>query len=168
VTPNVGSNNLTVLVGDGRGGFAPAAGSPISVAARPYFVALGDVDGDHKLDLAAAHDDITLITVLLGDGRGGFRPAPGSPVDAGARGGEVVLADLNGDARRDLVTGTAADTVVVLLGDGRGGFAPASGSPYATGRGPWAVAVADVDGDGKPDILTANFDDNNVRILLGN
>jgi len=168
VTPNVGSNNVTVLLGDGSGRFAPAAGSPLAVATRPYFVALGDLDGNHKLDLAVAHDDITLITVLLGDGRGGFRPAPGSPVDAGARGFEVLLVDINGDARLDLVTGTAADTVVVLLGDGSGRFRPAPGSPYAAGRGPWGVAVADINGDGKPDILTANFDDNNVKILLGN
>ena len=168
VTPNVGSNNVTVLLGDGRGGFAPAPASPLAVATRPYFVALGDLNGDRKLDLAVAHDDITLITVLLGDGRGGFRPAPGSPLDAGARGGEVLLVDVNGDARLDLVTGTDANTVVVLLGDGSGRFRPAPGSPFATGRGPWGVAAADINGDGKLDILTANFDDNNVKILLGN
>lgn len=168
VTPNVGSNNVTVLLGDGRGGFAPAPASPLAVATRPYFVALGDLNGDRRLDLAVAHDDITLITVLLGDGRAGFRPAPGSPLDAGARGGEVLLVDVNGDARLDLVTGTDANTVVVLLGDGSGRFRPAPGSPYAAGRGPWGVAVADINGDGKLDILTANFDDDVVRILLRN
>jgi len=89
-------------------------------------------------------------------------------VNAGARAGEIVLADVNGDSRLDLVTGTAANTVVVLLGDGAGRFRPAPGSPYPTGRGPWGVAVADVNGDGKPDILTANFEDDSVRILLGN
>ena len=103
-----------------------------------------------------------------GWGGGGFEPAPGSRLGAGARGGEVLLVDVNGDARLDLVTGTDANTVVVLLGDGSGRFRPAPGSPFATGRGPWGVAAADINGDGKLDILTANFDDNNVKILLGN
>ena len=167
VAPNVGSNSVTVLLGDGRGGFLAAAGSPIAVATRPYGVALGDLNADGRLDAVISHDDITLITILLGDGRGGFRPAPGSPHDVGQRAGRLVLADLNRDGRLDLASGTAADTVVVLLGNARGRFAPAPGSPLAAGPGPWAVAVADVNGDGKLDILTANFQADSVTIMLG-
>jgi hypothetical protein len=82
------------------------------------------------------------------------------------RAGRLVLADLNGDRRLDLASGTAADTIVVLLGNGRGGFTPAPGSPLAAGPGPWAVEVADVNGDAKLDILTANFEDGTVTVLL--
>lgn len=166
VTPNVGSNNLTVLLGDGRGGFSPAPASPLVVQIRPYFVALADFNGDHNLDIAASHDDITLISVLLGDGHGGFRPAPGSPFDIGERGGEICVGDMNADSRLDLVTGTNGNDVRVLLGDGRGAFRPAPGSPFSVGRGPWGVALADSNRDGKLDILTANFDTNDVTVLL--
>jgi hypothetical protein len=166
VVPNVGSNNISVLLGDGKGGFRAAAGSPISVTARPYAVALGRLDGDRRHDVVVSHDDTSVLTILLGNGLGGFRPAPSSPYDLGHRAGRLALADLNSDGRLDLAAGTAAHTVVVLFGDGRGGFTPAPGSPFAAGRGPWAVAVGDVNGDAKLDILTANFEDGTVTVLL--
>src|SRR5437879_2392271 len=67
--------SVTVLLGDGRGGFRPAPSSPTGLAVSPGEMALGDVDGDGKLDLALTEHDSYGVTVLLGDGRGGFRPA---------------------------------------------------------------------------------------------
>ena len=167
VTPNVGSNDVSVLLGDGRGGFAVAAGSPYAVANRPYYIAIGDVSGDAKPDLMMTHDDINLMTTLLGDGRGEFAPAPASPYDLGRRAFRLVTADINKDARADLVIGTeASDSVTVLLSSERGGYTHAAGSPYTAGRSP-KVAVGDVNGDGKPDIITANNESGDVTVLLG-
>jgi len=167
VTPNVGSNNVTVLLGDGRGGFRAAANSPHAVANRPYYIAIGDVSGDGNPDLITTHDDINLITTLLGDGRGGFAAAPASPFDVGRRAFKLVTADVTGDARMELVIGTeASDSVAVLLGNERGGYTPAAGSPYTAGRNP-RVATGDVNGDGKPDIITANNGSADITVLLG-
>jgi hypothetical protein len=167
VTPNVGSNNVSVLLGDGRGGFMPAANSPYAVATRPFYIALGDVSGDAKPDLITTHDDINLMTTLLGDGRGGFTAAPSSPFNLGRRAYKLVTVDVNRDARMDLVVGTeGSDSVAVLLSNERGGYTPAAGSPYTAGRNP-RVAVGDVNGDGKPDIITANNGSSNLTVLLG-
>ncbi len=167
VTPNVGSNDLSVLLGDGKGGFTPAARSPYAVAGRPYYVAVGDVNGDASPDLITTHDDINLMTTLLGDGRGGFAPAPHSPFDLGRRAFKLVAADINGDARMDVVVGTEGDdSVSVLLSDGRGGYTPAAGSPYAAGSSP-RVAAGDVNGDGTLDIITANSGAADITVLLG-
>ncbi|MGH9862219.1 MAG: FG-GAP repeat domain-containing protein [Candidatus Acidiferrales bacterium] len=164
--PNVRGNSVSVLLGDGKAGFATAPGSPIATLARPYFTALADVDGNRTLDLLVSHDDTTQFTILLGDGHGGFRPAPGSPMDGGNRGHRIRVGDVNGDGRADFVTGVNGDAVAVLLGNGRGGFAPAPGAPFAVGRGPWSVALADLNGDGRPDVASANSEGNNVTVLL--
>ncbi|HSD29991.1 MAG TPA: VCBS repeat-containing protein [Vicinamibacteria bacterium] len=165
VTPDVESGTLSVLLGDGRGGFERAEGSPIRVTARPYSVAVGDLAGDATLDAVTTHDDVSLVTVLRGDGRGGFRVAPGSPVDVGRRAGKAVIRDLNRDGKSDLVLGSGHG-VIVMLGDGRGGFAPAPGSPLPTGRGSWSVAVGDFDGDGRADVATADVESGSISVLL--
>ena len=70
---------LTALLGCGpadRPLFAPAPGSPIAVAGGPGNVALGDLNGDGKLDLVVACGKDKSVTVLLGQGDGRFRPAP--------------------------------------------------------------------------------------------
>jgi len=164
VTPDVRSNTITVLSGDGTGRFSAAPGSPYGVAFRPYAVALGDLDGDRKPDIVSAHDDITLLTVLLNDGQGRFRPSPGSPVDIGERGGEVVLADFNHDGRLDLATGTAANHLAVWLGDGTGRFSAAPGSPFPAPRGPWNLAVADLNDDGEPDLVVTGLEEGSIRV----
>lgn len=165
VTPNVRGASLSVLLGDGKGAFKAAESTPIAVTARPYFVALADLDGDGTLDAVTSHDDVSLVTALLGDGRGGFRLAPGSPFDVGRRGWKCVLDDLDKDGRRDLVL-AAGGAVVVQLGDGRGRFRSVPGSPFGVGRGAWSVAVGDFDGDGKSDIATADLQAGTVSVLL--
>jgi hypothetical protein len=167
VTPDVRSNTITVLAGDGAGGFSPAEGSPYGVAFRPYAVALGDLNGDRRVDIVSAHDDITLLTVLLNDGKGRFRPSPGSPVDIGERGSEIVLADFNRDGRLDVATGTAADHLSVWLGDGTGRLSAAPGSPYPAPRGPWKLAVGDLNDDGKPDLVVTGLEEGVVTVFLG-
>jgi hypothetical protein len=166
-TPNVGSNNVSVLLGNGMGGFTAAAGSPYRVETRPYYIAIGDVSGDGKPDLITTHDDINLMSTLLGDGRGGFSSPPQSPFDLRLRAFKLVAADVNKDTRMDLVIGTeSSNSVSVLLGNDAGSYIVAAGSPYAAGRNP-RVATGDVNNDGKLDIITANNGSSDITVLLG-
>ena len=77
----------------------------------------------------------------------------------------VVLGDMNGDGRPDLVTGSHS-LVYILLGRGDGTFDPAV-SNYTGGKFPVAIAVADFNGDGRKDFATANYMSNNVSVRLG-
>jgi subtilisin-like proprotein convertase family protein len=168
-TANFISNNVTVLLGDGSGGFSAANNSPFAVGSIPYSVAVGDFNGDGKLDITTANAGSSNVTVLLGNGSGGFSPASGSPFDVGIQAFSVAVGDLNGDGRQDLATASAHyNSVAVLLGDGRGGFRLATGSPFAVGSYPYSVAVGDFNGDGKLDLTTANWGSSNVTVLLGN
>jgi uncharacterized protein (TIGR03437 family) len=168
---NMASNNVTVLLGLGTGEFAAAPGSPFPVGSSPDSVAVGDFNGDGTLDLAVANQGDGTVTVLLGDGKGGFTAA-GSPLTVGSKPYFLVAADFTGDGNLDLAIASYGDsTITVLLGNGGGGFTAAPGSPFAVGpvgAFPASLAVADFNRDGKPDLAVANFGDDTVSVLLGN
>jgi hypothetical protein len=103
----------TVLIGDGRAGFTEANGSPLDFGVAVYHLIIADVDRDGGMDLIATSG--SSIRVLLGDGRGAFKPAASIPVGPGAW--RLSAADLNGDGAIDLVTSNSeGNSLSVLLG----------------------------------------------------
>ena len=163
------SDNVTILLGKGNGDFAPAAGSPVGAGNYPSSVVEGDFNLDGKPDLAVANSGNGNVTILLGNGTGGFTQATGSPVIAGDFIQSVAVGDFNLDGRPDLVVANyLSDNVAILLGNGLGGFTQAAGSPVSAGNGPSSVTVKDFNLDGKSDLAVANNGSDNVTILLGN
>jgi hypothetical protein len=159
------SRALTLLLADGQAGFK-ASQIPLRTG-QPWFVAIGDLNGDGKPDLVATHHEQSALTVLLGNGAGGFRETSASPFDMGHNVWQMVLADVNRDGRADVVA-AAGDSIRVMLGDGTGSFRPAPHSPYATASGTWRLEVGDVNGDGKNDVVTSNTESSSVTVLFGN
>jgi FG-GAP-like repeat len=155
------SRALTLLLADGSGGFRSIQ-LPLRTG-EPWFAVINDMNGDSKPDILATHHDQNQLTVLLGDGRGGFVEATGSPFDFGGKVFHTAVTDVNRDGKMDVIA-AGGDSVRVMLGDGRGGFAP--GPAIRTGPGSWHLALGDVNNDGKLDLVTSNLESDTVSVLL--
>lgn len=228
VVGNMDEGTVSVLLGDGRGHFTPAPGSPFPCNANPNDIAIADMNGDGHPDLVIANTQTPYITILLGDGKGGFRPSAHSPfatksyphphgvvvgdfagddkpavvtdswghdqillIPSDGKGNLILpgkffsadlhtdsgvgAADFNKDGNLDIVTvNQSGNGVGLLLGDGKGGFVKAPGSPFPAGDTPWMFAVGDVNGDGNPDVAVIPYERDmrdpkqlGVRVLLG-
>jgi hypothetical protein len=174
---NWGDDHVSVLIGNGLGGFTTSPTSPFKVGSHPRAMAVGDFNGDGNPDLAIGNEHSNNITVLLGNPKGHFSEAPGSPFKTGARDNfllgpwpiSLALGDFNADSKLDLaVTNPKDDNVSILLGNGQGWFNAAPGSPFKTGSSPWSVAAGDFNKDDKLDLAIANWGDNHVTVLIGN
>ena len=165
---NYGGNNVTVLLGNGAGSFTPATGSPFAVGTNPVDVAVGDFNDDGLQDLVVSNFNDNTITVLLGNGTGGFTPATGSPFGVGSGPRALAVGDFNGDGQADIAVGNyGSNSLTILLGNGTAGFTQATGSPIGVGTNPYSIALGDFNGDGITDLAVANQGSNNVTVLLG-
>jgi FG-GAP-like repeat/Putative Ig domain/FG-GAP repeat len=154
-----------VFLGNGDGTFNSAPGSPITVAAPPFAIAVADFNGDSKPDLAVANDNGT-VDILLGKGDGSFTEAPGSPITAGANFYAVAAADFTGNGKTDLaLSDTGNNTVVVLLGNGDGTFTPAPSSPISLSGEPFDLAVGDFNSSGRLGLAVVNGE-YNLSVLV--
>ncbi|MBE3037310.1 MAG: VCBS repeat-containing protein, partial [Chloroflexi bacterium] len=103
-----------MLLGNGMGGFE---GKTFATGLWPLSMTAADFNGDGKIDLATANRDSHTVSVLLGDGLGGF----GAKTDfaTGSYISSVTAADFNGDGKIDLATAnTGSNTVSVLINRG--------------------------------------------------
>jgi hypothetical protein len=162
-TANWGSGSVSVLLGDGKGGFARH--DERSFGAHAHSVAIGDVNGDGFPDVVASDRDTSKVRVFRGKIDGSGKLQNGISFDTGSKPKQLAAVDLNGDGFADVVTTDSADnTVSVLLGSAAGLSAPRA---FPAGAQPEAVEIADLNGDGRLDVAVANWTGDSVHILLG-
>jgi len=156
---NQTTNNVSILLGNGKGAFTQATGSqggsPIAVGKLPVAIASGDLNNDSHPDLVVVNQTDNTVSVLLGNGDGTFTPATNSPLTTGQAPTAVTIADFNADDNQDIaVTDPQTDSVSVFLGLGQGLFAPAFELPVGTN--PTAILSATLSGASLPDVAVTD------------
>jgi hypothetical protein len=147
--------------------FLPPQSYPVGIS--PVFVAVGDFNGDGRLDLVVANAGSRSVSVLLGNGDGTFQAA--RHFETWTFPTSVAIGDFNGDGRQDLVVSNYWKNISVLLGNGDGTFQAAR--KLAAGGSPYFIAVGDFNGDGRQDLAVSThgiypFYRDAVGVFLGN
>ena len=142
--------NLEVLEDRCLLSFSPVVSFPVGTG--PQAVVTADFNNDGSLDLATANSGGNTVSVLLGDGLGGFGAASHFATGTGPR--SMAVGDFNNDGNLDVATvnAAAASSVSVLLGNGDGAFQPPVNTRAIEGW-PKSVAAADFNADGNTDLV---------------
>jgi elongation factor P hydroxylase len=175
VVVNQLTNNLSVLINlTVPGATTPSFATHVEFPTgdEPIWVAVADLNGDGRLDIAVANFHSNSVTVYLdATTPGATTPSfeAGSDFTTGSYPRSVAIADLNGDGRPDIVAAdNLAGALSVLLNSTAPGTAvPAFGrSDFTASSNPLSVAVADFNGDGRPDLVSVAGADNDASVLL--
>lgn len=161
VTANFGSDDVSVLLGQGNVAFAH---QQYPVGREPRHVVIADLNADSILDLVTANSTTDNISILLGQGDGSFLVEQG--FGTGDSPFSLAVADVDRDGNSDLITADLfSHTVSGLLGNGDGTFPVPQG--FGVGALPQAVDAGDLDGDGQLNPVTANAGSDYVSVLFG-
>ena len=162
-TTNMDSNTVTVLLGDGIGGFSS---DDFSVGFYPFGIVTEDFNHDGNLDIAAGNNYDGTVSVLLGDGTGNFGPQ--QTYALGSYPTDLTVGDFNKDGNMDLIaTSDYGNYIVVLLGDGNGGFTYSGTYLLGSNYDSYAITNADFNDDTNLDIAVGSGYYSYVGVLFG-
>ena len=140
--------------------------STLTTGGGPKSLALTDLDGDGKVDIATSNSSDASISLFRGVGDGTF----GTPDRIALPGNTdiVTAGDVDADNKPDLLlAGTASSRVYTMRNTGLAGAGLFTlASTTTVGSGPVALAFGELNGDGKPDAIVANRNASTLNILI--
>lgn len=166
VATNPGDVGVAFFLGNGDGSFISSAqvSSLLIEVTGGNALAAVDINGDTHLDLAFTNPFLNQLTVMVGDGFGGFQIASIIIVSGGLA--DLAAQDFNEDGSLDFaVVGVDSDRITILLGNDDGTFEISES--FEVGTDPFKIEAGDFNGDDHVDMAVANFGSGNVTVLLG-
>ncbi len=154
-----------------------ATKTDFTVSANPYALAIGDLNGDGKHDVAVANNTTNVFVLRNTSTTSAVSFATPVSYAAGTSPASVAIADLNGDGKLDLaVANGTSGNLSLLRNNGSGGVLSMSaattidGPQPPLGLQPLSLAIGDLNADGTPDLATANsyFTSNNTLSVYRN
>jgi len=163
--PNEKTNDVRIFLNDRSGGYSRFTIHELPESSRPSTSEGADFNADGHIDIALGSTANDRVSVLMGNGLGGFAPETSYAVGLSVRGIGVLDIDTDGDD--DIVTANrAGSNVSRLINDGAGRF---SQTPHLDtgGLGETSCVVADATGDGIQDVFIGAIDSEELIVLAG-
>jgi len=162
VAGNYNYDSLSILHGDGSGGFLPVVNYQSLSYAEDLKTA--DIDNDNDIDIVVA--TYSEMAAVRNNGDGTFAVPEYITVDSYL--GDFMLADVNHDNYQDIIVANNEylfDSVSVLLNNGDGTFADAVN--FQVAENTYGVTAADLNGDTHLDLAVACYMIDSMAILFG-
>ena len=141
----------------------------------PLWVAVGDLNGDGRPDIAAANaggngNSISVFLNTTSNGTNTPTFSAKNDFNTGSNPVSVAIGDLNKDGRPDIVVanGNSNSVSVFINTTANGASVPTFTAKvdFATGSRPVSVGIADINADDSPDIIATNYYSSNISILI--
>ena len=145
-----GPDNVSILLNQGNGPFDLMPSIPLGTFVVPSSITTGNFFEGGPLDLAVADSAFNSVSVLQGDGQGGFTVLPALALGSGVNPSFVATGEFTGNGQTDMAVATQApNSVLIELNLQNGQFSQPESVGLAARSTP---VVADWNGDGVPDV----------------
>ncbi len=169
VVANFDNNTISVLRNTSVGGIISFATKvDFSAGQNPVGLAVGDLNGDTKLDIAITNFNTSAVSILRNTSVGSVLSfatlislsSPNAPFD-------VKMADMDSDGKLDLTVLNSGSNLISVFRNTSilSAISFATKLDYGVGVNPRSMSIGDLDGDGKLDITATNQSSNTVSIL---
>lgn len=165
-------SNFTPTFSPSKGTIAASDFNPkvdFATGSTPLSIAIGDLDGDGKADLAVANGGNSISVLLNTSSAGDVSYAAKVDFGTGMTNAPryIAIGDLDGDGRADLAVATnGTNNVLVFRNTGSvGNVSFAEKVDLATGITPFSVSIGDLDGDGRADLAVANYESHTISVF---